>query len=99
MNKNELFLIDFGLARQYEEGIYSYDMDFSHLGDFLLYLLYSSYEVTDNKRKLPWYEELPLKNNQIMFLKKLLGIEEKYKNTNDVLNDFIEVFKIYNIKE
>ena len=99
LNKNELFLIDFGLARQYEEGIYSYDMDFSHLGDFLLYLLYSSYEVTDNKRKLPWYEELPLKNNQIKKKKKLLGIEEKYKNTNDVLNDFIEVFKIYNIKE
>lgn len=75
-----------------KRGFYSYDMDFSHLGDFLLYLLYSSYEVIDNKRKLPWYEELPLKNNQIMFLKKLLGIEEKYKNTNDVLNDFIEVF-------
>lgn len=94
LNKNEIFLIDFGLARQYEEGIYSYDIDFSHLGDFLLYLLYSSYEVRDNKRKLPWYEELPLKNNQIMFLKKLFGIEEKYKNIDQVLKDFIEVFQV-----
>lgn len=94
LNKKEIFLIDFGLARQYEKGIYSYDMDFSHLGDFLLYLLYSSYEVIKKKEKSPWYDELPLRKNQTIFLKKLFGIEGKYKNIDQVLKDFIEVFQI-----
>lgn len=92
--KKEVFLIDFGLARQYDKEFYPYDMDFSHLGDFLLYLLYSSFETKNKRKRLSWYEELPLKNNQIFFLKKLLRLEEPYKTIEEISTDFINFFYI-----
>ena len=92
LNEKEIFLIDFGLAREYEEGIYSFDMDFSYLGDLFLYLLYSSFDIINKNEKKSWYDELHLKNNQILFLKRLFGIEKKYENIDDVYSDFIESF-------
>lgn len=41
INKDEVYIIDFELARWANNNKYSYDLDFSYLGDFLLYLLYS----------------------------------------------------------
>jgi len=92
INKEEVYLIDFGLARWADNDIYPYNLDFSYLGDFLLYLLYSSFEAKVKHRKLPWYEELTLINGQKLFLKKLLGLEQIYQNIDDIETDFIEVF-------
>ena len=44
VDKEEVYLIDFGLARWVDNNRYFYDLDFSYLGEFLLYLLYSSFE-------------------------------------------------------
>jgi len=66
-------------------------MDFSYLGDFFLYLLYSSFEKA-TKRK-PWFEELSLTLGQKVFLKKLFGMDERYKNIWDIESDFLKLFK------
>jgi len=92
LNKEEVYLIDFGLARWANNDKYPYDLDFSYLGDFLLYLLYSSFEKKENNKKLPWYEELTLTSRQRLFFKKLLGLELTYENIDDIETDFIKVF-------
>jgi serine/threonine-protein kinase len=72
---------------------YKYDIDFSYLGDFLLYLLYSTY-TAQKKKRLPWYQELPLSPEQKTFLKKLLRLENSYESIDEVKKDFIEAFCI-----
>ena len=94
IDKGEVSLIDFGLARWGDNNNYPYDLDFSYLGDFLLYLLYSSFETKEKHKKLPWYEELTLRSKQKVFLKKLLGLEITYENIDDIETDFIKVFRI-----
>ncbi|MCB2305809.1 protein kinase family protein [Clostridium estertheticum] len=94
IDKGELYLIDFGLARWVDKNKYPYDLDFSYLGEFLLYLLYSSFETKEKHKKLPWYKELNLTNKQKLFLKKLLGLEKVYKNIEDIKMDFTNVFGV-----
>ncbi|MBU3185035.1 protein kinase family protein [Clostridium estertheticum] len=94
IDKGELYLIDFGLARWADNNKYPYDLDFSYLGEFLLYLLYSSFEAKEKHKKLPWYKELNLTNKQKLFLKKLLGLEKVYKNIEDIKMDFSNVFGV-----
>ena len=91
LDKGEVYLIDFGLARWAEHHRYPYDLDFSYLGDFLLYLLYSTYQK-GKKAEFPWYEELALNDEQKLFLKRLLRLEEVYESINDIETDFIRVF-------
>lgn len=93
LNKGEVYLIDFGLARWADQNLNPYDLDYSYLADFFLYLLYSSYPKKAKHQKLPWYEELSLTYDQKMFLKKLFGLEPVYKNICDIESDFINVFK------
>lgn len=92
--KEEVYLIDFGLARWADNNKYPYDIDFSYLGDFLLYLLYSSFKGKENHKKLPWYEELTLTNKQKLFLKKLLGLEPVYESISEIEIDFIEAYSV-----
>ena len=94
VDKEEVYLIDFGLAKWADNNKYTYDLDFSYLGDFLLYLLYSSFETKQKYKKLPWYKELSLTNKQMLFLKRLLGIEVAYENIDDIEKDFIKVFGV-----
>ena len=94
IDNGEVYLIDFGLARWADNNQYLYDIDFSYLGDFLLYLLYSSFERKEKYKKNPWYNELELTIEQKMFLKKLLGIEIAYENINDIETDFIKIFSL-----
>lgn len=94
VDNDEVYLIDFGLARWADNDRYPYDSDFSYLGDFLLYLFYSSYSLSKNHKKLPWYNELPLTYEQKVFLKKLLRIELVYEKIQDIEKDFIKFFKI-----
>ncbi|MBU3099554.1 MULTISPECIES: protein kinase family protein [Clostridium] len=94
IDNGELYLIDFGLARWVDNNRYPYDLDFSYLGEFLLYLLYSSFETKEKHKKLPWYKELNLTNKQKLFLKKLLGLEKVYEDIEDIKMDFTNVFGV-----
>jgi serine/threonine-protein kinase len=84
-------LVDFGLARWANNQRYRVDIDFAFLGDFLLHLYYSSFELKRGK-KLPWYEELKLSQKELSFLKRLMGIEQRYQDINEVEQEFYETF-------
>jgi len=94
IDKDEVYLIDFGLARCADKDRYPYDLDFSFLGDFLLYLLYSSFEIKERHSKLPWYKELTLTIKQKLILEKLLGLAVTYESIEDIETDFIKEFRI-----
>ncbi|AOR23356.1 serine/threonine protein kinase [Clostridium taeniosporum] len=89
----ELVLIDFGLARIIDNDRYVKMIDYWFLGDFLIHLHYSSYKETDLPER-PWYEELDLKLEEEIFLKKLMGIDGSYQNIEDIKN---QLKKIKNI--
>lgn len=91
---NELALIDFGLARNIDEN-HEKEIDYWYIGDFLLHLYYSSYIATDSNEK-PWYEELDLIPEEKTFLKKLMGIEESYKNTEEIKKQLIKIMNLIN---
>ena len=93
IDNGKVYLVDFGLARWANNDRYRFDVDFSYLGDFFLYLLYSSFKK-ENHKKLPWYQELPLTNFQQTFLKKLLGIEPFHASIDEVEKDFTEAFNV-----
>lgn len=86
--KKDLVLIDFGLARYIDNDKYKKEIDYWYMADFLIHLYYSSYD--DEKLKLedkPWYEELDLKNDELIFLKRLMGMEKSYENTDEIMRD------------
>lgn len=85
-------LVDFGLARWINNKKYRADMDFAFLGDFLLHLYYSSCELRAGK-KLPWHKELVLTEKELLFLKRLMGIEQRYKSILEVEGDFFNAFE------
>ncbi len=95
IDQGRVCLIDFGLARRADQPE-AYALDFSYLSDFFLYLLYSSFTGMAKRKpgmkELPWYDELPLKREQILFLKRLFGMEERYDHIRDIEKDFIQVF-------
>ncbi|QXE18552.1 protein kinase [Clostridium sp. 001] len=91
LHENNVHLIDFGLARFINNERYVPSADFSYFGHLLLHLHYSSFEKSSRKSK-PWYSELELTEKNIMFLKKLIGIKENYKNIIEVEDDFCKVF-------
>jgi serine/threonine protein kinase len=87
-----LYLVDFGLARWIDELRYRPDIDFAYLGDFLLHLHYTSY-VAKSKKKKPWHEELNLRTEEMLFLKRLLGIEKKYRSIEAVEQDYLAIIE------
>jgi serine/threonine protein kinase len=90
-NDNRIYLVDFGLARWMDNKNFKPERDFSCLGDILLHLYYTSF--TDKpKKSRPWYEELSLSSKELVFLKKLMGNEKRYKNISEVEMDFEEMF-------
>lgn len=88
-------LVDFGLARLVNNKKYRTDMDFAFLGDFLLHLYYTSFEYQGKRG--PWYEELKLTEKELLFLKRLMGIEQRFNGIQEVEHEFTETFA--NIKE
>jgi serine/threonine-protein kinase len=91
VNNNMVSLVDFGLARREDHRRYTRDIDFAFLGDFLLYLLYS----TDKKEKYknrPWYQELSLSPAQQVFLKRLLKLAAPYQDIGEIAGDFQAAF-------
>lgn len=89
-NNRKVYLVDFGLARWVDEFKYRPDVDFAYLGDFLLHLYYTSYE-NDGKKKKPWHQELNLREDEMLFLKRLMGIEKKYRHIDEVEHDFLTI--------
>ncbi|MCX7922985.1 MAG: protein kinase family protein [Clostridia bacterium] len=89
-NNGNVYLVDFGLARWANNEKYKLDVDFSYFGDFLLHLHYTSFEGEGAKAK-PWYEELQLTENEVTLLKRLLGIEERYKSIEEIEVDFLSI--------
>ena len=93
INKDQVFLIDFGLSRWIDDDRYKPDVDFSFLGDVLIHLYYSSYTKNSRVTK-PWYEELELSKDELYFLKRLLRLEKNYDNIEEVERDFIKCMSI-----
>jgi serine/threonine protein kinase len=87
---NELALIDFGLARYIDNNRYTKDMDYWFIGDLIIHLFYSSYTDT-GKPDRPWFEELDLTSEEIIFYKKLMGIEGSYQNIDEIKDDLIKI--------
>lgn len=85
-------LVDFGLARWINNKKYKADMDFAFLGDFLLHLYYSSVEFKGGKKR-PWYDELQLPQKELQFLKRLMGVEQRYQTISEVEHEFYETFE------
>ncbi len=86
-HNGEVYMVDFGLSRWIDNDKYAADIDFSFLGDFLLHLYYTTY-VSNNSRSRPWFEELDLGEKEKLLLKRLLGIEPRYRSINEIENDF-----------
>ncbi|PKG24020.1 serine/threonine protein kinase [Niallia nealsonii] len=82
---NQLKLIDFGLAKKCtrEEADLFAD-DFFGIGQILLFLFYSSYEPGDKQKEKSWQEELQLTGEAQTLLKKLLAIEEPFRNCQQI---------------
>lgn len=79
----ELSLIDFGLSRTIDKN-HLKDIDFWFIGDFLIHLYYSSYKGKNTKEERPWFEELDLTSDEKIFLKRLMGIEDKYQSIDEI---------------
>jgi serine/threonine protein kinase len=92
VNGGMVSLVDFGLARWEDRKRYTRDIDFSYLGDFLLYLLYSAYQKKKHQKNRPWYEELSLSPAQQAFLKRLLKLAAPYGNIDEIAGDFQAAF-------
>ncbi|MCY9185333.1 serine/threonine-protein kinase [Bacillus halotolerans] len=91
MNHGNVYLIDFGLAKQLsheedEELKLRKQDDFFDLGETLLFLLYSQYKGK-KKKNATWLEELTLTKEVTLLLKKLLGIDEEYQHTASIRED------------
>lgn len=90
LNGQEVYLIDFGLARFINNEKYNIYDDFLYLGHLLIHLYYSSFVKTSNKLR-PWYEELKISHKELYFLKRLIGIEKEYNDIYELERDFLEL--------
>lgn len=90
----DLVLLDFGLARYIDDKKYVKEMDYWYLGDFLLHLYYTSYDLYSSKIEKPWYKELDLNHKEKLFLKRLLGIEKSYTDIEEVKNNLLTLKKL-----
>ncbi|WP_369899807.1 serine/threonine protein kinase [Bacillus manliponensis] len=102
MNNDEIFIIDFGLARFFgenDERLHSYEdeqaymrevhfrSDFYALGHFVLFLLYSGYEASQVEER-PWYEELAISHAGCEIIMRMLQMKEPYyENVQAVIHD------------
>lgn len=86
-----IYLVDFGMARWIDNKKYKADIDFFYLGDLLIHLYYTLFTNVP-KKSMPWYEELALSSKELAFLKRLMGIDKRYKNIYEVEKGFKEIF-------
>ncbi|WP_078543920.1 serine/threonine protein kinase [Litchfieldia alkalitelluris] len=67
--------------------------DFYALGHFLLFLLYSNYEIV-SKKESSWEDELDLHPSIHKMIRKLLKLDEGYVEVDEIINDVKDVIKI-----
>ncbi|WP_163971111.1 serine/threonine protein kinase [Oceanobacillus halotolerans] len=99
INKDRLYVIDFGLAHDLNTDYLNKETekklvqeDFYDLGEFLLFLLYSTYD-DKSKKDQPWTEELILHSKTTSILKRLLQIDEPYRSDKEILKDIDQAIK------
>lgn len=108
MKDNEVFIIDFGLARfvgESDERAHSYEdeqaymrevhfrSDFYALGHFVLFLLYSGYESIEVEER-PWYEELSVSEAGCEVIMRMLQMKGPYyEDVQAVLYDVQHILK------
>ncbi|AJA47321.1 hypothetical protein CPAST_c12210 [Clostridium pasteurianum DSM 525 = ATCC 6013] len=90
IDEENVYLIDFGLARFIDNKKYSIYDDFLYLGHLLIHLYYSSF-TKNNRKSRPWYEELQLSFDELKFLKRLLGIEKEYQDIYELEREFLNL--------
>lgn len=90
-DNGNVVLIDFGLARYIDDKKYTKQVDYWYMGDFLIHLYYTSCYQDLGLEEKPWYEELDITEQEKNFLKKLMGIEEKYISTEQIENDLYKI--------
>lgn len=87
----QISLLDFGLSAYTGLRGLERDLDYACFGNLLLYLLYSGYR---GEKRGAWYEELPLTEGQKDFLKRLLGLKNRFTDTETVRKEFIRNFSL-----
>ncbi len=93
-DSKELVLIDFGLARYIDNERYTKQNDYWYLGDFLIYLYYTSYRGISTSDR-PWYNELELKFEEKKLLLKLMGLESQYHNVDEIKAQIDKIKRTY----
>ncbi|QDP41079.1 serine/threonine protein kinase [Radiobacillus deserti] len=93
LRDNHPYLIDFGLSTKMKDGRMAQE-DFYDLGDFLLFLLYSTYNGKPKKGRA-WTEELTLQPNTRTLIEKLLGIQEPFHETEEIVESVEFLLKQY----
>ncbi|WP_338469538.1 protein kinase [Niallia sp. XMNu-256] len=100
LDGEQIRLIDFGLARRFSNHLtkpihvnhikraVAPISDYYALGHFILFLLYSSYDPEQGKREKSWEEELSLSATAHKVIRKLLAIDEPYRQIDEIQKDF-----------
>lgn len=86
--EHKLKLIDFGLSRYIDENKYVKEIDYWYMGDFLIHLYYTSYYKESGLEERPWFEELNISNEECLFLKKLMGIDNSFRSIDEIKSCF-----------
>ncbi|WP_232713514.1 serine/threonine protein kinase [Bacillus xiapuensis] len=95
VKNRQLFVIDFGLAKRVhdvcspdstKEVLQWKQQDYYDIGELLLYLLYTTYS-SQNKKALPWTEELSLAKETDYLLRRLLKMNRPYTDTREISAD------------
>ncbi len=103
MVKNaQLYVIDFGLAvslkdKSEQEVLELIQKELYDLGDFLLFLLYSSYDQISRKER-PWTEELTIHPDTKHLIKRLLQIETGFENIYQLRDHLHKMLSMSNNK-
>ncbi|OLN23194.1 hypothetical protein BTO30_04265 [Domibacillus antri] len=105
-NGNQIYVIDFGLARSLEDQDeacpkekeenklfreISVKSDFFALGHFVLFLLYSQYEPQSKKEK-SWEEELVLSEGARNVIRRMLQLDQPYATADELIFDAENLF-------
>ncbi|WP_462411907.1 serine/threonine protein kinase [Neobacillus sp. Marseille-QA0830] len=106
LSNSQIRLIDLGLARSMNDKHITkkrqnhirkqinYQADFYGLGHFLLFLLYSNFEIPAHKQKMSWEEELEICPEAKRIIRRLLQIEPAYPDFLEVKADIEKVISL-----
>ncbi|WP_442599746.1 serine/threonine protein kinase [Neobacillus sp. D3-1R] len=77
--------------RMYRE--ISFKSDFYALGHFVLFLLYSNYQVHSSKKN-SWEEELSIHENSKHIIRRMLKLDSSYENVDEIITDVEKHLKL-----